>query len=117
MAGLTGGVFSERMLLLVMLAFRVSASIVEIPANSEEVADVILVVVRDEEAANIGDAAVRKVGRWPVYRAVATVEEQHAPVAAYRVGAEAVLDVENFEPHGMRSSVMGPTYQALKESL
>ena len=58
----------------------------------------------------------RKVGRRAVRRAVSAVEEEDSRIATYGVGAEPVLDIQDFKSHGMRSSVMGPTYQALNAS-
>ena len=44
-----------------------------------------------------------------------TVEEESSSIETKRVGTEAVFDIENFKSHGMRFSVMGPTYHALNE--
>ena len=77
----------------------------------------VFVVVRDESPANARDVTGGKVGRGTVRGAVAAVEEEDSPIASHGIGAETVLDVQDFESHGMRSFVTKPTYQALNESL
>ena len=116
-AGLIGRVFSERNLSTGHAGVPRQDLDVEVLANGKQVADVVFVVVRDEESADACDATGRKVGRRAVRRAVSAVEEEDSPIATYGVGAEPVIDVQDFQSHGMRPAVMGPTYQALNASL
>ena len=59
------------------------------------------------------DALCAQVFRRSTGWGMPAIKEKNAAVAGYGVGREPVLNVKNLESHGMRSSVTGPTYQAL----